>query len=143
MSVHDISSTEEKQHLRARCQRRKSFASPKETTKSILFDADPDVEPSHLIRILTIDGCGLQGISNLLVLDRILDATAVHTGHKPKPCQIFDMVAGIGSGGWLALLLGRLHMDVPSAIDEWLALTRILSPPNSEHQAVIGLFQRR
>lgn len=73
------------------------------------------------MRILTIDGGGLQGISTLLILDNILGAIAKQNGmrKKPRPCDVFDTIAGIGAGGWLAILLGRFRMDITSCLHEW------------------------
>ena len=35
---------------------------------------------------------------------------------------MFDTIAGIGAGGWLAILLGRFRMDVSSCLLEWYKL---------------------
>lgn len=67
-------------------------------------------QPEKPLKILTIDGGGLQGISTLLILDKLLGAIARNNGvpdRKPRPCDVFAVIAGIGPGGWLALLLGR------------------------------------
>ena len=50
------------------------------------------------------------------------------TDSKPRPCDVFDVIAGIGPGGWLALLLGRFHMDVSSALAEWYNLIDCITP---------------
>lgn len=34
----------------------------------------------------------------------------------PAPCQVFDLICGTSTGGLIALLLGRLGLDCPSAI---------------------------
>ncbi|KAL8784578.1 MAG: hypothetical protein Q9195_009003 [Heterodermia aff. obscurata] len=88
-------------------------------------------KPEKPLKILTIDGGGLQGISTLLILDKLLDAIARHNNapdRKPRPCDVFDVIAGIGSGGWLALLLGRFQMDISSALAEWYNLLDCITP---------------
>ena len=79
-------------------------------------------KPLKPLRILTIDGAGLQGIATLTILDNLLKKVAqidgVPTGHR-RPCDVFDVIAGIGSGGWLALLLGRFHLTISAALAEW------------------------
>lgn len=82
-------------------------------------------KPNEPLRILTIDGDGLKAESTILILDKLLDAIARHNGvpdSKPRPCDVFDVIAGTGPGGWLALLLGRFQIDVPSALAEWYNL---------------------
>ena len=81
-------------------------------------------KPERPLRILTIDGGGLQGISTLNILDKLLDSIARNnvSGSKPRPCDVFDVITGIGTGGWLALLLGRFQMDVITALTEWYDL---------------------
>jgi Patatin-like phospholipase len=77
------------------------------------------------LRILTIDGGGLQAKSTLLILDELLNTIAKDNGiRKPRPCDVFDVIAGIGTGGWLALLLGRFHMDITACMSEWYNITQ-------------------
>jgi hypothetical protein len=87
-------------------------------------------KPGKPLKILTIDGGGLQAISNLLILDKLLDTIASnnHAKVKPRPCDIFDTIAGIGAGGWLALLLGRFHLDIPACLTEWYNLIECITP---------------
>jgi hypothetical protein len=83
------------------------------------------------LKILTIDGGGLQAISTLLILDELLSAVAKNNGvsnRVPRPCDVFDTIAGIGAGGWLALLLGRFHLDVTSCLSEWYKITQRIKP---------------
>ncbi|KAI4198505.1 MAG: hypothetical protein LQ350_005234 [Teloschistes chrysophthalmus] len=88
-------------------------------------------KPDKPLKILTIDGGGLQAISSLLILDTLLKEIARNNkvaGSKPRPCDVFDVIAGIGSGGWLALLLGRFQMDVSAALAEWYNLIECIAP---------------
>lgn len=88
-------------------------------------------KPTKPLKILTIDSGGLQGISTLLILDKLLNAIARNNGvpdSKPRPCDVFDVIAGIGPGGWLALLLGRFQMDVSAALAEWYNLIDYIAP---------------
>jgi hypothetical protein len=85
----------------------------------------PVSDLSRPLRILTIDGGGLQAKSTLLILDELLNTIAKDNGvRKPRPCDVFDVIAGIGSGGWLALLLGRFHMDITACMSEWYNITQ-------------------
>ena len=89
------------------------------------------------MRILTIDGGGLQGVSTLLILNEVLERIGKKQNgenpKKPRPCDVFDIIAGIGAGGWLAILLGRFRMDVTSCMTEWQKLVnRLTSTPTSK-----------
>ena len=78
-------------------------------------------KPNEPLRILTIDGGGLKAKSTILTLDKLLNAIAQNNGapdSKPRPCDVFDVIAGIGPGGWLALFLGRFQMDLFEALKE-------------------------
>lgn len=98
-------------------------------------------KPTKPLKILTLDGGGLQGISTLLILDKLLGAIARNNGvqdSKPRPCDVFDVIAGIGPGGWLALLLGRFQMDLSAALAEWYTLIDCIAPRSKAE----GLFMR-
>ena len=101
-------------------------------------------KPSEPLRILTIDGGGLQGISTLLILDKLLSAIARNNGvqdSKPRPCDVFDVIAGTGAGGWLALLLGRFQIDVSAALAEWYNLIDCIAPRSKAEELRMRLMQ--
>ena len=88
------------------------------------------------LRILTLDGGGLQATSTLLILDNVLKAIAKHSGvpeeKRPRPCDVFDVIAGIGTGGWLAIFLGRFRMDISACLCEWYNLMHCIKPSPAE-----------
>ena len=43
---------------------------------------------------------------------------------RPKPCDYFDLIGGTGTGGLIAIMLGRLRMDIPSCVDTYVEMTR-------------------
>ena len=101
-------------------------------------------KPTRPLQILTIDGGGLQGISTLLILDKLLGAIARNNGvqdSKPRPCDVFDVIAGTGAGGWLALLLGRFQIDVSAALAEWYNLIDCIAPRSKVEELRIRLMQ--
>lgn len=78
-------------------------------------------KPDKPLRILTIDGGGLKARSTILTLHNLLVAIAQNDGvpdSKPRPCDVFDVIAGTGPGGWLALFLGRFQLDLTDALAE-------------------------
>jgi hypothetical protein len=100
--------------------------------------------PNKPLKILTIDGGGLQAISTLVILDELLSAIAKNNGvqqRKPRPCDVFDTIAGIGAGGWLALMLGRFHMDITSCLSEWYKITQNIAPRSGPEEMWMRLTQ--
>ncbi len=70
------------------------------------------------------DGGGLQALSTLSILSKLCDAIATNKGteRKPAPYELFDIIGGIGTGGWLALLLGRYRLDLTRCMSIYLEL---------------------
>lgn len=43
---------------------------------------------------------------------------------ESKPADYFDLIGGSGTGGLIAILLGRLRLTVPDAIEKYQRLSR-------------------
>ncbi|CAD6447297.1 65437eff-260c-4d10-8210-d307a5012d28 [Sclerotinia trifoliorum] len=79
----------------------------------------PDVDQEAMpLRLLSLDGGGIRGLSELLILDEIMRRLK----HQCKssddllPADYFDMMCGTSTGGLNALLLGRLRLPTTEAI---------------------------
>jgi len=99
--------------------------------------------PMKPLKILTIDGGGLQAISSLLILDDLLNSIAKNNKvpfRKPRPCDVFDTIAGTGVGGWLAILLGRFHMDITTCLSEWYKITDRIAPRSKTEEIRMRAF---
>ncbi|KAH8813736.1 acyl transferase/acyl hydrolase/lysophospholipase [Flagelloscypha sp. PMI_526] len=70
-------------------------------------------------KLLALDGGGLLSISEMFILERILD------GPNKRPCDYFDLIGGCGTGGILAILLARFEMTIEEAV---ATLDRLLRP---------------
>ncbi|KZT39524.1 FabD/lysophospholipase-like protein [Sistotremastrum suecicum HHB10207 ss-3] len=79
--------------------------------------AAPD--PQRGLLLLSLDGGGVRGVSQLVMLKEILQRLDYNTGSRTKPCDIFDMIGGSGMGGVLALFLGRLGLSIDDALLEY------------------------
>ncbi|KAI8307834.1 Vegetative incompatibility protein HET-E-1 [Colletotrichum sp. SAR11_59] len=64
------------------------------------------------IRLLSLDGGGIRGVSSILVLKEVM--RQVNIDRKPEdhlqPWQVFDLIGGTSTGGIIALMLGCLRM---------------------------------
>jgi|SRR5271156_878524 len=85
------------------------------------------------------DGGGIRGISTLIVLKYLMKRINP-TGPPPKPCDYFNLIGGTSTGGYaqkprprcnsvltpgriIAIMLGRLRMDVQTCIDKYIELS--------------------
>ncbi|KAL6407046.1 regulatory protein NB-ARC [Ilyonectria robusta] len=73
-------------------------------------------------RILCLDGGGIRGLSEVLILKELMLQVRIQNGldTTPEPRQCFDFICGTSTGGLLAVLLGRLDCT----LDECEALYR-------------------
>ena len=44
----------------------------------------------------------------------------------PKPCDHFDLIVGTGTGGLIALMLGRLRLDLETCKEVYVRMTRMV-----------------
>jgi glycine hydroxymethyltransferase len=67
----------------------------------------------------------------LILLQELMYRTYVECEGKPprrdqipKPCDHFDLIAGTGTGGLIALMLGRLRLDLETCKEVYVRMTR-------------------
>ena len=73
------------------------------------------MELNRCPRVLSLDGGGVRGLSSLLILREIMEEIGRRTesAETPQPSQYFDLIGGTGTGGIIAIMLGRLGMVCP------------------------------
>ncbi|KAL1997361.1 hypothetical protein VTN49DRAFT_3963 [Thermomyces lanuginosus] len=78
------------------------------------------------LKILSLDGGGIRALSSLLILEDIMEKIRDKNGlHQvPRPCDHFDLIGGTGTGGIIAIMLGRLRMSVNECIQEYRDFAR-------------------
>ncbi|OBT63724.1 hypothetical protein VE03_06168 [Pseudogymnoascus sp. 23342-1-I1] len=85
----------------------------------------PREPASRPLRLLSLDGGGIRGISELVILEEIMHRVGrVLKVETPLPADYFDMICGTSTGGLIAILLGRLRLSVPEAIDRYRVLAK-------------------
>ncbi|KAK5354371.1 hypothetical protein LTS03_011888, partial [Exophiala xenobiotica] len=78
--------------------------------------------------LLSLDGGGVRGLSTLYILKALM--TRLNHGRKEngapplKPCELFDLIGGTSTGGLIAIMLGRLEMDVDECISAYNRLIK-------------------
>jgi patatin-like phospholipase/acyl hydrolase len=76
------------------------------------------------LRILSLDGGGVRGISSLYILKELMDQVKrqqaddnlSETIPDLRPCNVFDLICGTSTGGLIALMLARLEMVISPAL---------------------------
>ncbi|KAI9862173.1 MAG: hypothetical protein M1824_001554 [Vezdaea acicularis] len=86
----------------------------------------PTATPSSL-KLLSLDGGGIRGLSSLIILKHLMKR--VRPQNPPKPCEYFDLIGGTSTGGLIAIMLGRLQMDVDTCINKYIELSSAAFQP--------------
>ncbi|KIJ49325.1 hypothetical protein M422DRAFT_246416 [Sphaerobolus stellatus SS14] len=76
------------------------------------------------VNLLSLDGGGIRGVSQLIILDEIMKRLKQRENldEMPKPSDYFHLIGGSGTGGIIALLLGRLKLTAEDALKEYIFL---------------------
>ncbi|KAJ7824351.1 hypothetical protein B0H13DRAFT_2290987 [Mycena leptocephala] len=78
------------------------------------------------LRLLSLDGGGIRGLSMLIILENLMWKLKVAEDlpDVPRPCDYFDLIGGTSTGGLIALMLGRLRMSVKDAVKAYGELSK-------------------
>ncbi len=75
----------------------------------------------------------MRGYSIFIIIQEIMHRTFVELEGRaprrheiPKPADYFDLIVGTGTGGLIALMLGRLRLDMETCKELYVRLTRIV-----------------
>ncbi|KAE8357464.1 acyl transferase/acyl hydrolase/lysophospholipase [Aspergillus caelatus] len=83
-------------------------------------------DEDHPICLLSLDGGGVRGLSTLLILKKIINGLnknrRVNGLEEVRLYQVFDLVGGTAAGGLIAIMLGRLKMDIDDCIEAFNCL---------------------
>jgi hypothetical protein len=105
--------------LRARLPYYPSSAWLTDLVSSIHPLCSPEFYPHDLerpLRILSLDGGGVRGISSLYMLKELMAQVRCESSIKPeedknrRSCDFFDLICGTNTGELIALMLGRMKM---------------------------------
>ncbi|KAI5306776.1 hypothetical protein KEM56_007186 [Ascosphaera pollenicola] len=95
------------------------------------LDIARPIAPNVLTDRLAKDGGGVRGFSMFILLQELMYRTYVEANGDaptreqiPKPCDMFDLIVGTGTGGLIAIMLGRLRMDLETCKEVYVRMTR-------------------
>ena len=78
------------------------------------------------------DGGGVRGYSMLLLVQAFMHRTIEKCEGVPpsddqsRPCEYFDLIAGTGTGGLIAIMLGRLRMSIKECLQTYEEMTKFV-----------------
>ncbi|KAF2274187.1 FabD/lysophospholipase-like protein [Westerdykella ornata] len=92
------------------------------------YGGEPNPLNTTGLCLLSLDGGGVRGLSTLYILKSLM-ALLNHQRQSDglpqvKPCEVFDLIGGTSTGGLIAIMLGRLEMDVDTCIASYSELMK-------------------
>lgn len=105
---------------------------------------DGSLGTSRAVNLLALDGGGIRGLSELMILNEIMRRVQYdqQLAELPRPCDYFDLIGGTSTGGLIALMLGRLRMRTDEALETYNSLARaIFSKENKKWRGQDGMFK--
>lgn len=89
----------------------------------------PPLGTRHVRKILCLDGGGIRGLSEIMILQYLMQKLSFERRIVVEPWQEFDMIAGTSTGGLLAIMLGRLRMSLSDAQNASLDFSKRIFTP--------------
>ncbi|PVG01893.1 FabD/lysophospholipase-like protein [Serendipita vermifera] len=109
------------------------------------------------VMLLSLDGGGVRGYSELVILERIMwrikwkkldklrltkPTAKLDEIPEPLPCDYFDLIGGSSTGGIIAILLGRLRLRVSECLKLYERLSKDIFG-NEQSWSLGGVFRSR
>lgn len=98
------------------------------------------------LRLLSFDAGGSRGVSQLKILAEMMDRLNFEAINDDldRPCAVFDMIGGVGSGGFVAILLVIFGLSAEEALDEFIDLSvTVLSKHDLDAKARTEILRAR
>ncbi|KAK0234807.1 acyl transferase/acyl hydrolase/lysophospholipase [Armillaria nabsnona] len=95
---------------------------------SIVVDAGTSILSDPLVNLLSLDGGGIHGVSELFILDEIMKRIQARKNlpNTSKPCDYFDLIGGTSTGGLIAIMLGRLKITAEEALQSYNKISSVV-----------------
>ncbi|OXV08909.1 hypothetical protein Egran_03325, partial [Elaphomyces granulatus] len=98
--------------------------------------SSPSTSTPVPLKLLSLDGGGIRGLSSLYILQYLMKR--VNPEDPPKPCDYFDLIGGTSTGGLIAIMLGRLQMNVDDCIKTYIQLSSAAFQPKRQWYDLLG-----
>ncbi|KAH0538896.1 hypothetical protein FGG08_004552 [Glutinoglossum americanum] len=94
--------------------------------------------PPPPLKLLALDGGGVRGLASLIILKYLMEQLSHGEKETLRPCEYFDLIGGTSTGGLIAIMLGRLQMDVDTAIQQYIEMSKIAFQRKRSSANVLG-----
>lgn len=95
----------------------------------IFHQANKLQEQTSPLRLLSLDGGGVWGLSTIMILKQLMRGISQKQGRAVEPWEVFDMIGGTSTGGLITVMLGRLKMSIRSCETAYLQLSQGIFNP--------------
>ncbi len=98
------------------------------------YDGSRPPPPPGAVRLLSLDGGGVKGISSVMILDKIMERVR-ELENKPKdheqyfPHKYFELAGGTSTGGLAALMMFRLEMNTKDTMNRYDEMSKRIFRP--------------
>ncbi|KIM29934.1 hypothetical protein M408DRAFT_99051 [Serendipita vermifera MAFF 305830] len=88
------------------------------------------------LKLVSLDDGGIRGFSQLEIMNNIMhrlnwEHQSDESEEPGLPCEHFDLIGGSGTGGLIAILLGKLRMSVEEASDTFCTIVEHAYTPSN------------
>lgn len=95
----------------------------------IFHQANQLQEQTSPLRLLSFNRGGVRGLSTIMILKYLMRGISQKRGMIVEPWEAFDMIGGTCTGGFIAVMLGRLKMSIRSCETAYLQLSEGIFNP--------------
>ncbi|PBK83374.1 FabD/lysophospholipase-like protein [Armillaria gallica] len=95
---------------------------------SMAVHAGPSILSDLPVNLLSLDGGGIRGVSELFILDEIMKRIQLRKNLPiaPKLCDYLNLIGGTSTGGLIAIMLGRLKMSTDEALQSYNKISNVV-----------------
>ena len=102
---------------------------------------DPTLKDGRRPKLLSLDHFGTRILPSLFILKKMMERISEERGPETvvEPWQVFDLIGGVGGGGIVAIMLGRLQMSLVECIARFHSFSTSLRQPSPGKPAIVDM----
>ncbi|KAJ6024860.1 hypothetical protein N7540_005657 [Penicillium herquei] len=93
--------------------------------KQSIIPGTGDSSSGKGLRLLSLDGGGIRGLSTILIIKNIMER--IDQDNPPAPCEYFELIGGTSTGGLIAIMLGRMRMTISECEAAYRKLSHVFT----------------